>query len=231
MRDLYQQLAAILQGRVCLVGVGNLECGDDGLGVRIVQRCAGMSGGRKIMGEGAMIASSDAVGGRNAFLPLTPAFSLLEGEDRVGPENRIKEICHPPSIETILAATAPEKHLNRLANGGFDHVLFVDATDFGGSPGTAMLLDSSDMSCRFPQVSTHKLSLGLLARLIECGGRTKVWLLGVQPESLAPGTGLTPRVRTTMELLTGLLAKAAETARARSRIPARSFPAARIALP
>ena len=45
------------------------------------------------------------------------------------------------------------------------------------------------MAARFPQVSTHKISLGLLARLDRGAvARRKAWLLGVQPESLRPGT-------------------------------------------
>ena len=68
-----------------------------------------------------------------------------------------------------------------------------------------MLLDSDEMAARFPQISTHKLSLGLLAKQVEANGRTKAWLLGVQPESLRPGEELTPAVRATLELLLDLL--------------------------
>jgi Ni,Fe-hydrogenase maturation factor len=57
------------------------------------------------------------------------------------------------------------------------------------------------MSSRFPQVSTHKLSLGLLARMVEANGKTKAWLLGVQPASLRPGQALSEPVRRTLEQL------------------------------
>jgi len=65
------------------------------------------------------------------------------------------------------------------------------------------------MAARFPQVSTHKISLGLLARCLEANGRTRAWLLGVQPESLQPGAGLTPAVQNTLKILTELLGKMA----------------------
>ncbi|MCX6905586.1 MAG: hypothetical protein NTW03_19330, partial [Verrucomicrobia bacterium] len=68
-------------------------------------------------------------------------------------------------------------------------------------------LNSAEMAARLPQVSTHKLSLGLLARLIEAGGRTRAWLLGVQPGSLAQGTGLTTAVQSSLALLADLLAE------------------------
>ena len=73
---------------------------------------------------------------------------------------------------------------------------------------------------RFPQVSTHKLSLGLLARQIEAQGRIRVWLLGVQPESLKLRGALTPTIQTTLELLHALLTAGAENCRlARSESP------------
>jgi hydrogenase 3 maturation protease len=92
-----------------------------------------------------------------------------------------------------------------LTESAFDTVLFLDAVEFGAVPGSVVLLDASEMTTRFPQVSTHKLSLGLLAQMIEANGRTKVWLLGVQPASLKPGEGLSPRVAATVEGLIPLL--------------------------
>lgn len=160
MADLRQQLQSILQGRVCLVGVGNVEQGDDGFGVRLAERL-GMGDGRWAMGD---------------------------------------------DFEVVVAGPVPERYLGQLASGAFDTVLFLDAVECGATPGSVVLLDTSDMGARFPQVSTHKLSLGLLAKLIEASGRTKVWLLGVQPQSVQPGAGLSPAVAATLEGLVSLLA-------------------------
>jgi hydrogenase maturation protease len=44
MDDLRQQLAALLQGRLAIVGLGNLEHGDDGLGLRLLELLAGWAG-------------------------------------------------------------------------------------------------------------------------------------------------------------------------------------------
>jgi hydrogenase 3 maturation protease len=92
-----------------------------------------------------------------------------------------------------------------VVDGGFDHVIFLDAVEFGGAPGSVVLLDSEEMAARFPQVSTHKLSLGLLARQIETNGQAKAWLLGVQPESLRQGEQLSPTVKATLQLLLELM--------------------------
>ncbi len=166
MPDFREQLSDLLRGRVCVVGMGNLEYGDDGTGVRLAETL-GKSGNRR--------ASS----------------------------------C---DFAVIVAGVSPERYVADLDAAAFDTVLFVDAVECGCTPGSVVLLDSTGMGSRFPQVSTHKLSLGLLAQLVEKNGRTKVWLLGVQPASLARGRGLSPTVALTVERLASLLAGQAEAA-------------------
>jgi hydrogenase 3 maturation protease len=84
----------------------------------------------------------------------------------------------------VIAGNTPERFVGRVAEGNFDHLIFLDAVDFGGAPGSVVWLGADEMVARFPQLSTHKISLGLLARWAESNGSTKAWLLGVQPESL-----------------------------------------------
>jgi hydrogenase maturation protease len=157
MPDLREQLQQLFQGRVCLMGLGNVTYEDDGFGVRLAE---------------ALISSAPAVGNR---------------------------------CRVIIAGTTPEWLIGRVVGEHSDHVVFLDAVEFGGLPGSAVLLDSDEMAARFPQISTHKLSLGLLAKQVEANGRTKAWLLGVQPESLRLREELTPTVRATLELLLDLL--------------------------
>jgi hydrogenase 3 maturation protease len=160
MYDLRTQLQQCFLGRFCLMGLGNVDCGDDGFGVRFVEA----------LRDGGMGATND------------------EG--------------------LLVAGTTPERFIGRVTEGKFEHLIFLDAVQFGGAPGAVIFLNSEEMTSRFPQVSTHKISLGLLAKLVESGGKTKAWLLGVQPESLRPGADLSPSVRGTQELLGGLLQQA-----------------------
>lgn len=152
MPDLREQLQQCFQGRVCLMGLGNLDYGDDGFGVRLAEE--------------------------------------LKSES---------QSC------IIIAGSSPERLVSHVASEGFDHLIFLDAVEFDAAPGSVVLLNSGEMAARFPQISTHKLSLGLLARQVEANGKTRVWLLGVQPESLRPGEELTPAVRATLELLLELV--------------------------
>jgi hydrogenase maturation protease len=152
MPSLREKLKSCLCGRACLIGVGNVNRGDDGFGVR-----------------------------------------LAEELDRAG------------VADVIVAGTNPENVVHRLTSEGYDAVVFLDAVDFGGTPGSAVLLGAAEIAARFPQVSTHTFSLGLLARTIEYDAKTKVWLLGVQPGSLRNTSQRTPAVQTTQALLYFLL--------------------------
>jgi len=192
MPDLRTQLQQCFQGRVCLIGLGNLDYADDGFGVRLAEELK--SEGRRPKAEGnpksecrspSLGSDSSDFGFRPSFGPRTSDFGL-------------------PS-QVIIAGNTPERFIGRVAEEGFDHVIFLDAVEFGGTPGSVVLLDSDQMTARFPQVSTHKLSLGLLARQIEANGQSKVWLLGVQPESLRQGEQLSPAVQATLELMLDLL--------------------------
>ena len=183
MPDLREDLRSILQGCVCLVGVGNVEYGDDGFGVKLAK---GLESARASWA--AFSPSPKAIPGN-----LFAAEPIVEDADR-----SIRSSC---VSQIINAGISPEHHLSFLANGAFDTVTFFDAVEFGGTPGSVTLLNSEEMASRFPQVSTHRISLSLLAQMIEANGRTKVWLLGVQPASMRRSQSLSLPVRETLELL------------------------------
>jgi hydrogenase 3 maturation protease len=152
MPDLREQIQQCLQGRVCFLGLGNVDCGDDGFGVRLAERLE------------------------------TDGLS-----------------------DVIIAGTMPERFTGTVTDNNYDYLLFLDAAEFGAAPGSVIFLNAEEMAARFPQISTHKISLGLLAKWIEESGKTRVFLLGVQPESLKTVQDLTPTVQATLEALSGLL--------------------------
>jgi hydrogenase maturation protease len=160
MPDLGEQLRECFLGRVCLMGLGNPEFGDDGLGGIL----------------------SNAIAGR------------------------FKEQGYATHRhEAINAQTTPERFISSVSARGFNHLIFADAVEFGGAPGSVIFLGSEEMASRFPQISTHRISPGLLARWVEAGGKTRAWLLGVQPGSLKPAKGLTRGVQTTVDMLEDLI--------------------------
>ena len=192
MPNLREQLQQLLQGRVCLMGIGNVLYGDDGFGVRLAEELKSEIRNPKPEGNPKSEARSGDPERRPSDFGLRSSFGF-----------RISDFGFRGQV--IIAGTRPERFIGRVADEGFDHVIFLDAVEFGGAPGSVVLLDSDEMAARFPQISTHKLSLGLLARQLEANGQSKAWLLGVQPQSLRSGAPLSPPVRATLELLLELL--------------------------
>jgi hydrogenase maturation protease len=198
MPDLFEQLQECLAGRVCLVGIGNVEYGDDGFGVRLAEALLKKF---KVQSPKSKVQSSTFNVERSEFNDLLDS----GGKEVLDDELRTSALGAHPSV--LIAGTAPEQFIGRIVEAGFDHVLFLDAVECGGAPGDAVFLDSRRMAAKYPQISTHKLALGLLANWVEANGRTRAWLLGVQPESLRSGAGLTPKVQKTFNLLAAWLSE------------------------
>ena len=190
MTDLRQQLREILRGRVCLVGVGNGELADDGLGVRLAEMLKS-----EVRNRGSE-ADPDSEIRRGGLGDPAADIGLAHTSSGQVPRS---------GFEVVVAGNTPECYVRQLADGAFHNILLLDAVDFCAVPGSVVLLDSGEMAARFAQISTHRLSLGLLARLIEAEGQTKVWLLGVQPESVNHGTRISRAVAATLDCLAALL--------------------------
>ncbi|HOY57370.1 MAG TPA: hydrogenase maturation protease [Verrucomicrobiota bacterium] len=168
MLDLRAQLEACLSGRVCFVGLGNADQGDDGAGMRLAEAL------------------------RDGLLP---------GVARRGDD----EVFDAGAYSVALAGTALERWGAALGRLDADRFVFLDAVDFGGRPGSVVWLEGCEIRARFPQVSTHRMSLGASARWIEADGSKRVWLLGVQPESLRAGRGLSAPVAAAVSALAQIL--------------------------
>lgn len=161
MSSLHEQLQVLLQGRVCLVGIGNLHQGDDGAGIVLAR----------------------------------------ELERRRPPDAS----GHAP-IDIRTAGTEVEEHVSDIIRRDFDSVLFLDAVDFGGPPGAAVLYPCGEIRSRFPQTSTHRLSLGLLAQMIAASRGATVSMLGIQPAQLRRGAALSRSVDQACRALVEVLA-------------------------
>jgi hydrogenase 3 maturation protease len=124
---------------------------------------------------------------------------------RLAEKLAVKLANRPNAPVVIDAGTMPERYTGRIADEAYDSLTFLDAVDFGGEPGDVLVANSEEMASRFPQISTHKISLGMLANWIESSGVTKAWLIGVQPESLRMGRGISPTVQDSLDILEELL--------------------------
>lgn len=147
-KNLHAALKEALMGRTAFVGIGNVDLGDDGSGVRLAEALAdsGLS-------------------------------------------------------DVLIAHMVPENHIATLARGGFENVVLMDVVSTGAEPGSVVFLDASEVKIRFSQISTHKLSLSTLAQLIESESPARVWLLGIRPQTIKQGSGLSKPLETTLKFL------------------------------
>lgn len=139
--------------------------------------------------------------GRTAFVGIG---NTDLGDDGLG--MRLAESLIASGVpDVFIAHTLPENHIASLINGSYDNLVFLDAVEAGTSAGSVVFLNTDEIKSRFPQVSTHKISLGTLARLIERESSARVWLLGIQPAAIEEQSGLSDSVQTTLKLLQCIL--------------------------
>ena len=97
----------------------------------------------------------------------------------------------------------PENYIHRIRDERPESILFIDAVDFGGEPGSIIFSELEEIPSA---VSTHKLPLSLLIKILEEEGiKTRAYILGVQPKNIGLGENLSPEVRRSAEILISIL--------------------------
>jgi hydrogenase 3 maturation protease len=199
MNLLPHQLRPCLRSRVCLVGLGNPRLGDDAVGVRIAEALSTrQTAARTPDRSGSKVRSQ-------AFdqAPSADDFDAVEA-----PSGPPSTPAGGASTAILLAANDPERVLPQIVDGQFDHVVFIEAVDFGGRPGAVTVLRSEEILTQFIRTGPQTLPLGPVAERIESNGHTKTWVLGVQPASLRQDRPLSQSVQTTFQALVRLLSQA-----------------------
>jgi hydrogenase maturation protease len=128
----------------------------------------------------------------------------LLGDEGVGPralEALASAPGVPPSVDLLDGGTSGLILVPRIQSA--ERVLVLDAVSTGRPPGTVVRLDGRDLPREtFGATSVHQLGLGDLlfaSRLSD--GPEEVVVLGVEPESLGLGVGLSAPVENAVETL------------------------------
>jgi len=100
----------------------------------------------------------------------------------------------------LQAGTELERHLHRLRAWPVQEVVFVDAIDFGGKPGSLAWWKAEQLPMNLDRLDTHRIPLQLAGRYLSEAGDQQVWIIGIQPQQIRPGTQLTDPVRRTVDL-------------------------------
>jgi hydrogenase 3 maturation protease len=103
----------------------------------------------------------------------------------------------------IDAGVAPENFLEPIARTDPDAILLIDAVNFGGPPGACRLIEPSatDMLA----ISTHAGSLSMLAKYLSSRTGARLLLVGIQPDSIDAGEGLSEPVASSVQALAAML--------------------------
>ena len=99
----------------------------------------------------------------------------------------------PENVMLIKCETAPENFLSRIEQFKPTHVLMIDAAQLNGESGTSRLIPAEEIGGLV--LSTHTLPLSIMAGLIKQTVGAEVMVLGIQPETLDFGEGLSHRLQ------------------------------------
>lgn len=134
--------------------------------------------------------------------------NVLRGDDGAGPEV-IARLEGKVSLPVVDASEVPENYGGWVVREGLESVLFIDAIDFGGTPGEFRIIPLEKLLVSAS--STHRLSLHYVIKYLKEEWDGNPLLVGVQPKSLELGTSLSAEVTAGVELLADAIARAANT--------------------
>ena len=127
------------------------------------------------------------------------------GDDAAG--TQIARLLTRMGAANVLdGGTAPELETWRIRELVPETVLFADAVDFGGAPGDAALLATTDL--RQSGHDTHRAPLRLVMRYLESELGCRCYLIAVQPGDVRPGSPMCEQVRQTVETLAAAISEA-----------------------
>lgn len=132
----------------------------------------------------------------------------LRSDDGLGPylASLIQEAMEERGHLVINAGTVPENFTGKIRSERPSHILIVDAVEMREEPGTVRLIERDNISEY--SISTHAMPLSFLVRYLEDQGAYRIALMGVQPENLEFGTGLSPAVEDAVHDLAGMIISA-----------------------
>lgn len=110
----------------------------------------------------------------------------------------------PDDVAIIDGGTSAIDLLDQLVDA--EHLVFIDAARTGGPPGRVVELEGAQLPAWFRQrMSPHQIGLADLLATLSLMDRApkSVTLIGIEPESMALGTTLTPAVAAAMEEAAG----------------------------
>jgi hydrogenase 3 maturation protease len=104
------------------------------------------------------------------------------------------------------AGVAPENYLEKIVKAEPQTVALVDAVDFGGIPGEIRILETDELGAA--GLSTHALTLSLASDYLKARAPVRIFLIGIQPQTVEMDEEISPPVAKAVERLARLLEEA-----------------------
>ncbi|MFC1632167.1 hydrogenase maturation peptidase HycI [Candidatus Omnitrophota bacterium] len=122
--------------------------------------------------------------------------NTLRGDDGAGPAliaqvaGKVKAVC-------IDAGTSPENYAGKITQQAPDTILLVDALHLECEAGAYEILTKDEiLNSGF---STHDLSPRMFIEYLEQQTQAEIYLLGIQPQTIAFGQEISPEVKQAIE--------------------------------
>jgi hydrogenase 3 maturation protease len=121
--------------------------------------------------------------------------NTIRRDDGVGPwiADAIRSAAEGTSLCVFNVEDVLESYVFQIARTDCRNVILMDAAAVDGEPGSVVFGPLGEFA-EAGSVSTHKPALEFSGKILEAAGK-RVFLLGLVPEDLGYGFGLTPRVQ------------------------------------
>lgn len=119
----------------------------------------------------------------------------LRGDDAIGCLVA-DELKNKNGLSVIDCGLSPENFIEQVCTLAPHRIIIVDACDFKQSPGAFKLFSAKQIEkLSYPLISTHTLPLSLFVAMIKKQLNCQIQLLGVQPENINFGEGLSEKLK------------------------------------
>ncbi|MGB9711402.1 MAG: hydrogenase 3 maturation endopeptidase HyCI [Thermodesulfovibrio sp.] len=126
----------------------------------------------------------------------------LRGDDAVG-LYIVKELKNKINAVLIDCEDRLERFIEEIIQHKPDTIIFIDALHMHHEPGCVVFL--SEENLQHPEISTHQTNLKMCIEYIKARIKTKIFIIGIQPENTNFGNSMSERVLNVAKILKDIL--------------------------
>ena len=140
--------------------------------------------------------------GKTVFLAIG---SELRGDDAAAlvTAAKLEEAALPGNFKVLLGYTAPENLTGEIKRFAPDRLIICDAADSASAPGEISIISADDI--QGAAFSTHTMPMNIFIDYISRDNPCKALIVGIQPEAVEFGAGLTDKVKKAAENLSEII--------------------------